>query len=64
MYRITIKTKYNTITLEREDYNTPEVQEILEQPYIEGIEIENLDKSKKLVKEKKWEGIKEKKTSQ
>ena len=64
MYKITIKTKYNTITLEREDYNTPEVQEILEQPYIEGIEIENLDKSKKLVKEKKWEGIKEKKTSQ
>ena len=64
MYRITIKTKYNTITLEREDYNTPEVQEILEQPYIEEIDIENLDKSKKLVKEKKWEGIKEKKTSQ
>lgn len=64
MYRITIKTKYNTITLEREDYTTPEVQEILEQPYIEEIDIENLDKSKKLVKEKKWEGIKEKKISQ
>lgn len=48
MYRITIKTKFNTIVLEREDYNTPEIQEILEQPYVEEIYIENLNKVKKL----------------
>lgn len=34
MYHLTIKTKYNIINLDVEDYTTPEVQEILEQPYI------------------------------
>ena len=46
MYKITIKTKYNVINLEVEDYNTPEIQEILEQPYILEIKIENLEKKK------------------
>lgn len=31
-----------------EDYNTPEMQEIFEQPYVEEIRIDNLDKVKKL----------------
>ena len=48
MYRITIKTKFNTIVLEREEYNTPEMQEIYDQPYVEQIYIENLNKVKKL----------------
>lgn len=43
MYRITIKTKYNVIVLEREDYNTPEMQEIFEQPYILEIKIDKME---------------------
>lgn len=42
MYLVKIKTKFNTISLEVDDYNAPEVQEILEQPYIEEVKIENL----------------------
>lgn len=49
MYQITIKTKYNVIHLNVEDYNTPEMQEIFEQPYVEEIVIEH-NKVKKLVK--------------
>lgn len=46
MYRLTIKTKYNTIVLDVEDYSIPSVQEILEQPYIVEVQIENLEKQK------------------
>jgi len=46
MYRITIKTKYNTIVLDVEDYNIPQVQEILEQPYIVEVKIDSLEKGK------------------
>lgn len=46
MYKITIKTLYNTIHLEVEDYSIPSVQEILEQPYIVEVQIENLEKRK------------------
>ena len=52
MYRITIKTKYNVIKLEVEDYNTPEIQEIFGQPYVEEIRIDNLEKAKKLERKK------------
>ena len=52
MYRITIKTKYNTIVLDVENYNIPQVQEILEQPYIVEVQIENLEKSKTKVLKK------------
>lgn len=48
MYRITIKTKFNTIVLEKEEYNTLELQEVYDQPYVEQIYIENLNKVKKL----------------
>ena len=44
MYRITIKTKFNTIVLERKEYNTPELQEIFAQPYVEEIKIDNIKK--------------------
>lgn len=47
MYKLTIKTKYNVITLEVEDYNTPEVQEILEQPYVVEFKIEKINLEKK-----------------
>lgn len=50
MYHITIKTKYNIINLEVEDYTTPEVQEILEQPYIIEVRIEKIGKVRKLEK--------------
>jgi hypothetical protein len=50
MYKITIKTKYNVINLEVEDYTTPEVQEILEQPYIIEVRIEKIGKVRKLEK--------------
>ena len=50
MYRVIIKTKYNTINLKVEDYNDPKVQEILEQPYIIEAKIEKI---KTLKKEKK-----------
>ena len=46
MYRITIKTKYNVITMQVEDYNTPEMQEIYDQPYVEEIRIENITKDR------------------
>lgn len=46
MYQVRIKTKYNVINLVVEDYNTPEMQEIFDQPYVEEIYIENLEKEK------------------
>jgi len=50
MYRIIIKTKYNVITLEREDYNTPELKEVYEQPYVEEIKIEKIKTLTKVLK--------------
>ena len=55
MYKLTIKTKYNVITLETEDYNSPEIQEILEQPYVEWVKLDNLD-VQKLERKKKNDG--------
>ena len=46
MYKIMIKTKYNTINLEVEDLNSPEIHEILEQPYIVEVKIEQVGKKK------------------
>lgn len=42
MYLIIIKTKYNVIRWEVEDYNSPEVKEVLEQPYVEEVKIEKI----------------------
>jgi len=42
MYLITIKTKYNVIRWEVEEYNSPEVQEVIEQPYVEEVKIEQI----------------------
>lgn len=38
MYELTIVTEYNTINLVVDDYNSSEVKEILEQPYIKSVE--------------------------
>ncbi len=53
MYKVTIITKYNTIHLECEDLNTPEMQEIFNQPYVLEIKAEQVKediKCRKLVK--------------
>lgn len=42
MYKLIIKTKYNTIELETDDLQKPEIQEILSQPYIEEVKIEKV----------------------
>lgn len=54
MYELIITTKYNTIRLVVDDYNSPEVKEILEQPYITGVEMHKL-KNKTKVRSKKDE---------
>ena len=43
MYLVKIKTKFNTIELEADDMNTPEMQEILNQPYIEEVYIQSTE---------------------
>ena len=43
MYSITIVTKYNTINLTVEDYNSPAVIEILEQPWVVSVDIKKTD---------------------
>lgn len=54
MYEIIIETTYNKIHLEVEDYNSPEVKEILEQPYVIGFEMHQI-KNKSKVRSKKDE---------
>lgn len=43
MYKVRIKTKYNVINLIVNDVNDPEVQEILDQPYVEEVYIETTE---------------------
>ena len=53
MYKVRIKTKYNTIEMEVEDINSPEMQELYDQPYIEGVYIDTMDHYKQeLIKER------------
>ena len=40
MYLATIKTRFNTIRLQIENPNDPEFLEVLEQPYVEEVRIE------------------------
>ena len=42
MYKLIIRTKYNTIELETDDLQKPEIQEILSQPYIEEVKVEKI----------------------
>ena len=43
MYLVKIKTKFNTIELEVDDMNSKEMQEILNQPYIEEVYIQTME---------------------
>ena len=43
MYYVEIKTKYNTIKLNVEDPNDPQLIEVLEQPYVLEVRIEQRD---------------------
>lgn len=52
MYKVMIKTKYNTINWVVEDYNAPEVQEVLNQPYVEEVKIEKVKTVEELKKER------------
>lgn len=55
MYKIIIKTLYNTIELEVEDYKTPEVKEILEQPYIVSVRMTKINDNTKVRRLTKYE---------
>ena len=46
MYELIITTKFNTISLTTEDYNSPEIQEILNQPYVISVELNKVEKDK------------------
>ena len=43
MYLVRIKTKFNTIQLIVDDVNSPEVKEIIEQPYVLEVYIETTE---------------------
>jgi len=53
MYKLIITTKYNTITLTTDDYNSPEIQEILSQPYIVSVEMKRIEKEKPNIRVRK-----------
>lgn len=61
MYYLKIKTKFNNLELIVDNYHDEEVQEILNQPYIEDVylcniyedKMENYSKVKKLIKQKR-----------
>ena len=55
MYKVMIKTLYNTINLEVEDINSPEVQEIFNQPYVIEIRAEQINESDPRIKRLKKE---------
>ena len=51
MYHVEIKTKYNVIKMDIDDPNDPQFLEILEQPYVIEVYIEQKDVA--FVKKKK-----------
>lgn len=52
MYEVTIKTPHNTIQFATEDINDEQVKEILDQPWVEDVEIKRVQCTnfKKLVR--------------
>lgn len=53
MFDIQIKTKFNVIQISVDDLEDPEVKEILEQPWVEEVKVENVQdkpKYKKLIR--------------
>ena len=47
MYYLKIKTKFNNLELIVDDYHDEEVQDILNQPYIEDVYLCNIDEDKR-----------------
>lgn len=47
MYYLKIKTKFNNLELIVDNYHDEEVQDILNQPYIEDVYLCNIDEDKK-----------------
>lgn len=54
MYYYEIKTKYNTLKLCVEDVNDPQLQEILEQPYILDVKMKTIEDLEKERDEALW----------
>ncbi len=48
MYRLIIRTIYNTIHLEVDDYKTPEIREILNQPYVLSVDVKKIEEGKRV----------------
>ena len=55
MYKLTIVTLYNTIEFAVDDYNSPEVKEILEQPYIVSVRMTKIKDNTKVRRLKRYE---------
>ena len=52
MYIIEIKTKYNVINVNTNDYTQKEIMEMLDQPYVESVRLKRISDNKEIVKEK------------
>lgn len=52
MYKATIKTKYNVITLDIQDTNDEQFKEVCEQPYVEEVRLEQIKTKDELIKER------------
>lgn len=57
MYEVTIKTKHNTIQFATDDINNEQFKEILDQPWVEDVEIKSVQSTnfKKLVRREEHE---------
>ena len=53
MYELIIQTQFNTIRMTIDDYNSPEVKEILDQPYIVSVEWHQIKGKTKVRKREK-----------
>ena len=58
MYEVTIKTPYNTIQFATDDIDDEQLEEILEQSWVEDVEIKSVQSTnfKKLVRREEHEG--------
>lgn len=56
MYKVRIKTKYNIIELIVDDVNSPEMKELLNQPYVIEVYIETTEHYKTLRKDRRCDG--------
>ena len=50
LYELIIKTTYNTIKILTDDYTKPNIQEILNQPYVLSVEVKEIKEKTKVRK--------------